>query len=153
MVRMQKTSRGNIIESEGEIMMEDGKWNKNKSPVGWYVAKVLVRFEWDDEDKENPNRRCRAWVNQILIKAKNAELAYTKALEYGRLHEESEAWDDDDEERKGRWRFEGLVSLLAIYDKFEDGSEISYSESKNRSVKTIQSWVVPKDDLEVFDND
>ena len=130
------------------------KWNKNISPVGWYVASVLVRFEWYDEDKDNLNRRCLAWENQIIIKAANPEEAYAKAMEHGKSHEEhGEAWEVDNEGRKGRWRFEGLTSLLAIYDELEDGAEIVWKEYENRSVKKVKSWAKPKEELEVFDSD
>jgi hypothetical protein len=130
------------------------KWNKHISPVGWYVASVLVRFEWYDEDKDNLNRRCLAWENQIILKASNPEEAYSKAVEYGKSHEEhGEAWVTDNEERKGRWRFEGLTSLLAIYDELEDGAEITWKEYENRSVKKVKSWVKPKQELAVFNSE
>jgi hypothetical protein len=130
----------------------EGKFNKFISPVGWYVASILVRFEWYDEDKENLNRRCLAWENTILIKADSPEEAYAKALEEGKAHEEhGEAWDADNEERKGRWRFEGLTSLLAIYNELEDGAEIIWREFENRSVKKVRSWVKSKEELEVFE--
>jgi hypothetical protein len=52
---------------------------------------------------------------------------------------------------KVRFTFEGLTSLIAIYDDFEDGSEISWSEYENRTARKIKSWVKAKEDLEVFD--
>lgn len=128
------------------------KHTKYISPVGWYVASVLVRFEWYDEDKNNPNRRCLAWENQILIKAKSPEEAYAKAVEYGELHAEGEAWETDNQARKGKWQFEGLTSLLAIYDELEDGAEITWKRYENRSVKKVKSWVIPKAELEVFES-
>jgi hypothetical protein len=131
---------------------------KNKkefvSPVDWYIASILMRFEWYDEDKNNLNRRCKAWENSILIKANSPSEAYGKAIEHGKLDEEAgEMWERDNEDRKGRWRFEGLTSLLAIYDEPEDGAEIIWNEYKNRSVKKIKSWVLPKEQLEVFDRE
>lgn len=134
--------------------MKKKKEDKNISPVGWYVASLLHRFEWYDEDKENFNRRCLAWENQILIKADSPEQAYTKAIKYGKLHEESgEMWETGNEERKGKWRFEGLRSLLPIYDELEDGAEIVWKEYESRSVKKVKSWVKSKEELEVFDSD
>jgi hypothetical protein len=131
-----------------------GTWDKNTSPVGWYVASLLHRFEWYDEDKDNLNRRCLVWQNQILIKAIDREEAYNKAVEEGRAHEESgEMWETGNETRRGRWRFEGLTSLLPIYDELEDGAEITWKEYKNRSVKKIKSWVKLKEELEVFSED
>lgn len=129
-------------------------WDKNKSSVGWYVASLLHRLEWFDEDTDNLNRRCLAWENQILIKANDPEEAYAKAVEHGNRHERSgEMWKSDDEEQKGRWQFEGLTSLLPIYDELEDGAEITWTEHEKRSVKTIKSWALPKEELEVFEAD
>ncbi len=133
------------------MRIKSEKWDKDVSPVDWYVARVLVRFEYYDEDKSNLNRRCKAWINQILIKAGSPEEAYEKALEHGKLHEAGEAWDDTG--RKGSWQFEGLTSLLPIYDELEDGTEISWHEYENRAVKKVKSWALPKDELEVFDGD
>ena len=108
-------------------------------------------MEWADEDKEDPNRRCVTWENQILIKARNPEEAYHKAIEQGKLHEDSEFWEEGNKNRKGKFIFEGLTTLLAIYDKFEHGSEITWSERRNRKVKTIKKRVKTKDELEVFE--
>ena len=132
--------------------MKPQEWSKHWSPVDWYVAMVLMRFEWDDEDKSNLNRRCLSWENQILLKADSPEEAYEKAMAKGREHEEAgEMWESGNEARKGRWRFEGLTSLLAVYEEPDDGSEISWTEHENKSVRKVQSWVTSKDDLEVFE--
>lgn len=125
--------------------------SKNKSPYGWWIASLVERFEYYDEDKNNLNRRCLAWVNTILIQAHDREEAYRKALEYGSYSEGSEAWDDTG--RKGCWRFEGIATLLPIYDQLEDGAELLWEEHENRSVKTVQSWVRQKEELETFIDD
>lgn len=130
--------------------MKPDELSTHWSPVGWYVAVVLMRFEWDDEDKTNPNRRCLAWENQILITAGSPEEAYDKALEHGRLHEEGKAWDSRNKAREGHWRFEGLTSLLAVYDEPSDGSEITWTQHESRSVRKVESWAKSKDELEVF---
>ena len=120
------------------------------SPVNWYLASILVRCEWEDGKIDNFNRRCLAWENQILIKASCPEEAYIKAMEKGKSEEGGEIWRNGDENLKGKWHFEGLTSLLAIYDELEDGAEIVWTEYRNRSVKTIQRRVKSKEELEVF---
>jgi hypothetical protein len=135
------------------MKVKDKHWSKNISPVDWYVAFILVRFEWYDEDKSHTSRRCLAWENQILIKANNPEEAYAKAIELGEAQEENgEMWEVGNKERKrkGRWRFEGLTSLIPLYDELQDGAEISWKEHKNCTVKKIQSRVKQKETLEVF---
>ena len=47
--------------------------------------------------------------------------------------------------------FEGLTSLIAIYEELEDGAEIIWQEHENKTLKTIQGWVKKKEELEVFD--
>ena len=129
----------------------DEKFDVNTSPVNWYVARILLRFEFYDEDKSNLNRRCLAWENQILIKADSPSEAYKKAIRQGKL-ESSEMWTAD-EKRKDKFHFEGLTGLVAIYEELEDGSEITWTEYENRTVKKVKNWVLPKDKLEVFKNE
>lgn len=122
-------------------------FDANISPVDWYVAGVLLRIEVGEKDKKNENRRCDAWENKILVKAKNPEEAYRKAVKFGKL-EESKYLNPNGE--KVKFTFEGLTTLIPIYDEFEDGSEIIWIEHENKAVKTIKSWVKPKEKLEVF---
>lgn len=124
---------------------------RNRNQTGWWIASYLERFEYYDENKRNPNRRCLAWENTILIRAKDRDKAYKKAHAIGRLGEGSEAWDEGTG-RKGAWHFEGLTSLLPVYDKIEDGSEVLWKEYSNRTVKTIKSFIKTRKDLEVFDD-
>jgi Domain of unknown function (DUF4288) len=128
-------------------------WDKNKSPVGWYVASLLMRFEWYDEDHDNLDRQCLAWENQILIKADTPEEAYAKALKRGQSDAGEEMWKADNETRKGIWKFEGFTSLLPVYDELEDGSEITWTKHENKSVEKIQSLVKAKEELESFCTD
>ncbi len=124
---------------------------RNQNHTGWWIASYLERFEWYDEDTTNPERRCLAWENTIIVQAANREQAYRKAMKVGRLEEGSEAWTEDGK-RRGAWRFEGLTCLLPIYYKLEDGSEILWREHRGRTVRKIQELVKPKDELEVFDD-
>ena len=63
----------------------------------------------------------------------------------------SKAWDEKTK-RKGSWHFEGLTSLLPIYETIEDGTEILWKEITGRSVKKIKSFVKKKNELEAFDD-
>ncbi|CAN5344592.1 hypothetical protein BH10PLA2_BH10PLA2_20280 [soil metagenome] len=123
----------------------------NTSPHGWWVASYIERFEYEYEDKTNLKRRCLAWENTILIKASNRAVAYRKAEKLGKLSEGSEGWHADTG-RKGVWRFEGLTSLLPIYEELEDGAEILWVEHAGKSVQTIQSLVRARNQLSVFDD-
>lgn len=123
------------------------EWGTHVSPVNWYLAEILLRAEWCDEDKRNPNRRCKVWENTVLIKASSPKEAYTKAMKLGKEHAKGDFWEEGNKDRKGQWHFEGLTSLLAIYDELEDGSEISWYQGENQSVKKIKSWVKTEQEL------
>ena len=125
---------------------------RNRTPTGWWIASYLERFEYYDEDLKNPNRRCLAWKNTILIKARDREVAFRKAVANGRLGDGSEAWDKDTG-RRGAWRFEGLTMLLPVYDDIEDGAEVLWSEYEGKTVKRIKAMVKSKRELESFQDD
>jgi hypothetical protein len=125
--------------------------HRNRSPYGWWIAQILERFEYYDEDRANVNRRCLAWENTVLLKARTRDEAYRKALAEGRLSEGSEAWDMNTG-RKGAWRFEGLTLLLPVYAKLEDGAEVLWTEYAGKTVRRIKAMVVPKERLGVFDD-
>jgi len=48
--------------------------------------------------------------------------------------------------------FEGLISLLPIYDELKDGAEIIWVEHENKTIGKVRSWVRHKHELEVFDD-
>jgi hypothetical protein len=125
---------------------------KNRSPQGWWIGSYLLRFEWNDERKDRLNRRCKAWKNTVLIKAKHRDEAYKKIRAIGRAHNGMEFWDEGDRSRRGIMIFEGLTMLLPVYQKIEDGAEVLWSEYEPIAVKTVKKMVRSKDQLEAFDD-
>lgn len=123
-------------------------WNKNISPVGWYVAIELLRFIPEGVDPSESNRRFLVWENLILIQADDPESAYNKAIENGEIYNDAEFLHVY-KGKSGRWRFEGLMSLLPVYDELEDGAELLWSEYY-KSSKGIERIVKTKEELEVF---
>jgi hypothetical protein len=124
--------------------------HRNRSPHGWWVASYIERAVWDDELYLSPNSRCVSWENTIILKAPNRQAAYTKAVFLA--SQQSIEFMDDSRGRKGHWVFEGLTSLLPIYDELEDGAEIFWIERRNRTIRKIKSMVKKKEELEVFDD-
>ena len=124
------------------------KWDRNRSPVGWYVATYIERFEFEGEDKKNPRRRCRAWESMILVKASTPEQAYRRALRHV-AGSEDPSWTNGRGER-GRLIFEGLTELVPVYDPLEDGSEICWTDHQNFSVQRIKGMIKKKEELSVF---
>jgi hypothetical protein len=84
------------------------------------------------------------------LQAPNRETAYTKAVLLA--SQQSSEFMDDSRSRKGHWIFEGLTSLLPIYDELKDGAEIFWVEHRNRTIRKIKSMVKKKEELEVFDD-
>jgi Domain of unknown function (DUF4288) len=124
---------------------------RNRSHSGWWIAGYLQRFEYYDENMSNLARRCLAWENTVLIRARSRGQAYRKAVALGRLSNGNEAWDIETK-RRGAWLFEGLTELLPIFQELMDGAEILCTEHANRTVKTIKSLVKRKRDLSVFND-
>ena len=122
---------------------------RQRSPSGWWVAILIERFEFYDEDKKNPRRRCLVYENTVLLKACDAEVAYRKAVRLGKLSESCECIDEKSR-RKGKWKFEGLSDLLPVYEDIEDGAEILWREHRNISVATAKAAVSKKRDLGAF---
>ncbi len=127
---------------------------KNKSPFGWWVATLIERWESENEETSNLKRRCIAWTNIIILKAKDRDEAYSKAMEYGNLGKDNN-YDFVSEKTNKRFKivFEGLSSLLPIYDKIDkDGTEIFFDE-EYVTVGRVKSWIRKKDELEVFNDE
>ncbi|MEO8602529.1 MAG: DUF4288 domain-containing protein [bacterium] len=123
--------------------------HRNRSPYGWCIAAYLQRFEYDDEDKTNSSRRCFAWENTILLKAKDRDGAYAKARRIGRESNDTARGPDG---RKGKFRFEGLTLLLPVYEELGDGAEVLWRERSNIAVRTVRALVKRKAALAVFDD-
>jgi len=128
---------------------------RNISPFGWWVATLIERFEFEDEDKSNPRRRCHAWTNTVIFKAEDRDAAYQKALKIGKTSDSvTNGWHQEGIDRKGAWVFEGLSSLLPIYDKIDpDGTEILFENNENITVRRVKSLARTKEELEVFDDE
>lgn len=124
--------------------------HRNKSPYGWWVAILVERLELKGEDRKNLNRRCTFDENIHLIKAKDRDEAYQKAMNLGKVgHNLKMTFEDG---TKGGWVFEGVSELLPIYDELEDGAEILWTRHFSKAVKTAKAMVRKKSELSVFDD-
>ena len=122
-------------------------YDKNVSPVGWYVASYLLRFvEVEDEDNGDLEKRFLSWENTVLVQAKSLDHAFDKVVKIARGATKPY--------RGGpaggvpvKWEFEGITSLLPIYEEIADGVEIAWEEHPSRKLKTLRGWVSPKADF------
>jgi Domain of unknown function (DUF4288) len=126
---------------------------RNRSPYGWWVASYVQRFEFKDRRPTSQNSRCLVWENTILLRAKTRETAYKKAVAFAQKSSPAR-WTPhgDPPGRLGRWVNEGLTSLLPIYERIEDGSEILWSEHRNVTLAGVRRRVKSKHSLEIFDD-
>ena len=131
--------------------MRSHKEPETKASTGWYVAVIIERFEYYDEDCSDMQRECTAYENVILIRAKDPESAYDKAVAEGKICEGSECVDGKG--RKGEFKYVGIAELLPLYDELEDGAEIMWTKHVGVSVQRIQDMATPKPRLGVFRND
>ena len=125
-------------------------FEKNRSPVGWYIATYVERFEWEGENRSNLKRRCTAWRNAILVRARTPEEAYRRSIRLAKLGDTP--WHDA-KGRKGRLFFEGLTNILPIYDELKDGAELIWWKHHNVTVGSVKKMVRSKKHLEVFRKD
>jgi hypothetical protein len=124
--------------------------HQHHSPTGWWIASYIARAVWDDDRRPSESSRCTAWENTIILKAKDRDSAYSKAVRLGSANKST--FSDDASKRTGRWVFEGLTSLLPIYDELADGAEILWRDHSGRTLKRVRSMVKKKNELEAFDN-
>ena len=119
-------------------------YDRNRSPVGWYVASYLLRFiEIGRKGNNDPNRRFLSWENTVLVKAKNLDDAYSKVLKIGR-ESGGRSYRGGSKGIPVRWVFEGVTELLPVYEKIEDGAEIMWAEHSPKALKTLRRLVNPK---------
>src|SRR4030042_345840 len=104
----------------------------NKSPYGWWAVTVIERYLYDDEDENNPRRRSTAWINTIMLKARDRNHAYRKAIAYTEINKGEEGYITDEKTgRRFRIVSQGLSDLFPVYDEIdEDGFEVAYTEHK-----------------------
>src|SRR5262245_64443396 len=99
----------------------------NRSPVGWYVASYLLRFEEiKAARKDNPRRKFLSWENTVLVKARNLEHAYAKVTKIGRV--KTSPYRGGRKAIPVRWVYEGVTVLLPIYGKLRAGAGLSWTE-------------------------
>jgi hypothetical protein len=116
--------------------------NVKGEPVSWYLSREIICFEFADQTDQD---EYQIWENLILINAQSPEEAYQKALKHGFDSEEEVTIDG----RKGRSKFKGLKTLIAVYEDIEDGAEIEWLECVVEKDE-LESLVKPKENLPAF---
>ena len=121
-------------------------YDKNVSPVGWYVCSYLLRFiELDDPRKEDTEAKFLSWENTILIAAQSIDEAYDKTVAFAMS--ETEPYKGGSESIDVQWVFEGITDVLPIYEELEDGAEIMWRERTPRKLKNLRCLVRAKNEF------
>lgn len=125
--------------------------HRNQSLYGWWIASYLERASWDDEPSPGEDEPCLAWENTVIVKAVDREEAFAKVA---RLASDDGATFEDATQpsRRGRWVFEGLTSLLPIYEELGDGCEVQWTEHDGVPLGKLRERVRAKHELEAFDD-
>ena len=109
------------------------------SPVGWYVGSYLIRFiQVEDENNSDEESEFLSWENTVIVKANSLEEAYTKVKEIGKEHDSP--YKGGKEGVRVNWIYEGVTSLLPIYEDLEDGAEIMWTERENLKLRITDEW-------------
>ena len=132
----QRRGKQSTVASGKTAATRSKPWDKNVSPVGWYVASYVLRFvelAWKHVD--DPEERFLAWENTVLIKARDLNDAYRKTVAIAKS--QTEPYKGGPKAVDVRWIFEGVTDVLPVYEEIEDGAEILWSEY-TRKLKTIR---------------
>jgi hypothetical protein len=119
---------------------------KNASPVGWYVAKYLIRFiELESGVNEDLEQRFLSWENTVIVKANDLDEAYDKVVAVAL--QATEPYRGEPDGISVQWLFEGVTELLPIYEELEDGSEIMWAEHNPRKLRNLRKLVKNRGDF------
>jgi hypothetical protein len=118
---------------------------RNRNHSGWWIFQEVEQWVSKKQKKLLPNSRCPVWENTRLIRAKNRNEAYRKALKLGGFGHPSKT-------NGGEWRFVGISMLLPVYEDIEDGSEILWRNHGLMPVSRIRKLIKVKGQLRVFDD-
>jgi len=115
-------------------------YDKNLSPVGWYVVSYLLRFvELEDDKKDDDEARFLSWENTILVRASTLEDAYEKGMSVARAN--TNPYKGGTEGVPVQWKLLGITDVLPIYEELEDGAEILWTERAPRKLKNLKQMV------------
>jgi hypothetical protein len=120
---------------------------RNQNWTGWWIFQAVQQWVSKAQKKRklSSKSRCRVWENTVLIRAKDRNEAYRKAMKIGRLRYGGK-------HDKGESHFIGISFLSPVYEDVEDGAEVLWSDRGLMTVKAIKNLVPPTNQLVVFDD-
>ncbi len=122
---------------------------RNRSPSGWWIASYLLLATKPAKGQRQADRL--AWENTVVVEAHSPEAAYQKVVDIGKREADAE-WQWGGSDDTVGWVFDGLTSLLPIYEDLQDGAEILWRAHRGASVRIARARVCAKRELEAFDD-
>jgi len=121
-------------------------FDKNISPVDWYIGSYLARFvEFETSADSNPDDKFIAWENTVIVKATSIDDAYAKIEAIGLEHKTP--YKGGLQGVQVQWEYLGVTELLPIYEELKDGAEIMWRECSPKKFKKLKRMVKSKRDL------
>jgi hypothetical protein len=121
-------------------------YDKNLSPVGWYLGRYLLRFmELNDPQRNEPERKFFSWENTVLVRAKTFDEAYAKVGAIGKSN--ATRYRGGPSGVPVKWQYIGVTEVLPIYEKIEDGTEIAWAEHAPRTLRKLRARARTKEEL------
>lgn len=118
-------------------------YDKNHSPVGWYVVSYLLRFvELDGTDQDDDEARFLSWENTILVRAQNLDEAYDKGMQAAQG--KTRPYKGGPDGVPVQWKLLGITDVLPIYEELADGAEIMWAERAPHKLKNLRQMVRSK---------
>lgn len=120
---------------------------RNQSPTGWWLYREIEQWVSNRQIKAKlkPGSRCLVWENTRIIKARDRNEAYAKAMRLGKECSPSKT-------DRGEWRFMGIAQLLPIYEDLADGAELMWEDRGMLTQTRVRTLTKPKKQLPVFDD-
>lgn len=106
------------------------------SPVGFWVAQILIEFEGADQ----PSDVSILEKSTVLLKALERKEAIKKAIEYAHYLDDIECIVEETGIR-GFWKFVGIVGLYPVVEELKDETELFSEEFYDLDKKTIDTWL------------
>jgi hypothetical protein len=114
------------------------------NPSGWYLGDVVL-YEVHDEGSHGED--LLVWINSYLIRAKDPETAYLRAIQIGK-GQEDEPGSHRCGEDKAHWRFKGVRDLVPVREAPADNALLWCDDAKTN---TAPEGMVPRrSELSVF---
>jgi len=112
----------------------------------WYIANLITHPVIKDPKTKKiiKYKKYSYCDNLTLIKAKNSEAAYKKALVFGKDMEHRYINTDDEIVES---RFDGVAELDEVFETLEDGNQITYSQGFVKNLTDIKRLIPKKENL------